>query len=147
MQPVSKRFVFLSGFKRSELRKNEEDNLKRQIRATLGALQAVKSAVVAILYSGLLATSFYLASPHEQSEAQTAESVPASRPPIGVTTSTQNPLQVAILHWYDANLTTQFTTGTAPYAVAFDGSSIWVANNGSNNVIKLRASDGAGPGL
>jgi len=104
----------------SELRKNEEDNLKKQIRAILGALQPVKSAAVAILFSGLLATSFYLASPHEQSEAQTAESAPASRPPIGVTTSTQNPLQVAILHWYDANLTTQFTTGTAPYAVSND---------------------------
>jgi hypothetical protein len=130
-----------------ELRKNEEDNLKKQIRAILGRLQPVKSAAVAILFSGLLATSFvYLAYPHEQSEAQTTKSAPASRPPIGVTTSTQNPLQVAILHWYDANLTTQFTTGTAPNGVAFDGSSIWVANNGSNNVTKLRASDGAALG-
>jgi len=27
--------------------------------------------------------------------------------------------------------------------MAFDGANIWVANNGSNNVMKLRASDGA----
>src|SRR5260370_1883921 len=113
----------------SELRKNEEDNLKKQIRAIPGLLQAVKSAAAAILFSGLLATSFYLASPHEQSEAQTAESAPASRPPIGVTTSTQNPLQIAILHWYDPNLTTQFTPGTAPYPVPFDASTIWQPNN------------------
>ena len=31
----------------------------------------------------------------------------------------------------------------APSGVAFDGANIWVANNGSDNVTKLRASDGA----
>ena len=30
----------------------------------------------------------------------------------------------------------------APYGIAFDGVNIWVANTGSNNVIKIRASDG-----
>jgi len=29
-----------------------------------------------------------------------------------------------------------------PTGVAFDGANIWVANSGSNNVMKLRASDG-----
>jgi YVTN family beta-propeller protein len=29
-----------------------------------------------------------------------------------------------------------------PYGVAFDGANIWVANEGSNNVSKLRVSDG-----
>jgi hypothetical protein len=61
---------------------------------------------------------------------------------IGVTSSTKNPLQVALLRWYDANLTTAFTVGTSPRAVAFDGANIWVANFGSNNVTELRASDG-----
>ena len=44
-----------------------------------------------------------------------------------------------------ANLGT-FAVGTAPRAVAFDGANIWVANSGSNNVTKLRASDGANLG-
>ncbi len=34
-------------------------------------------------------------------------------------------------------------TGAAPWAVAFDGTYIWVTNNGSNNVSRVRASDGA----
>lgn len=37
---------------------------------------------------------------------------------------------------------TQAVGGRAS-AVAFDGTSIWVANSGSNDVTKLRASDGA----
>ena len=32
---------------------------------------------------------------------------------------------------------------TVRYGIAFDGVNIWVANYGSNNVSKLRASDGA----
>src|SRR5690348_737056 len=61
----------------------------------------------------------------------------------GVNQSLKNPLQVALLHWYDADLTTTFDVGTHPYAEAFDGANIWVANLFSNNVTKLRASDGA----
>ena len=33
--------------------------------------------------------------------------------------------------------------GTNPFKVAFDGTNVWVANYRSNNVTKLRASDGA----
>ena len=33
--------------------------------------------------------------------------------------------------------------GEDPYGVAFDGANIWVANENSNTVTKLRASDGA----
>jgi hypothetical protein len=55
----------------------------------------------------------------------------------------QNPLQIAILHWYNANLTTQFTSGTAPYGIAFDGANIWAANIGSNNVTKVSSATGA----
>jgi outer membrane protein assembly factor BamB len=35
-----------------------------------------------------------------------------------------------------------FAVGSSPRGVAFDGTSIWVANESSNNVTKLRASDG-----
>ena len=53
---------------------------------------------------------------------------PAS-PPIGVTSSMRNPLQIAILHWYNANQTTSFAVGTLPTFVAFDGANIWVTTN------------------
>jgi len=65
----------------------------------------------------------------------------------GVTNSTKNPAQIAILHWYEANVTTSFKVGTvpnqfgtAPTSVAFDGANLWVNLGGS--LIKLRASDG-----
>lgn len=38
------------------------------------------------------------------------------------------------------------SVGSFPSAVAFDGANIWVANGGSDNVIKLRASDGTNLG-
>lgn len=53
-----------------------------------------------------------------------------------------NPAQVAILHWYPANLTTSFPVGNTPAGIAFDGANIWVANDFSNSVTELRASDG-----
>jgi hypothetical protein len=36
-----------------------------------------------------------------------------------------------------------FAVGSLPNGVVFDGSNIWVANGGSNNVMKLRKTDGA----
>lgn len=36
-----------------------------------------------------------------------------------------------------------FAVGTNPSAIAFDGANVWVTNYNSNNVTKLRASDGA----
>src|SRR5204863_524129 len=55
-----------------------------------------------------------------------------------------NPQQVALLKWYAANQSgITFAVGSVPTAVAFDGDNIWVANSGSNNVSKLRASNGA----
>ncbi|MCZ6753411.1 MAG: PEGA domain-containing protein [Acidobacteria bacterium] len=54
-----------------------------------------------------------------------------------------NPLQVAILRWYDAISGLQFTVEGFPMGVAFDGANIWVSNQGNHNVMKLRASDGA----
>jgi hypothetical protein len=56
-----------------------------------------------------------------------------------------NPLEVAELRWYQADLTGLFTTnlGTYSYKMAFDGSNIWIVNSQSYTVTKLRASDGA----
>src|ERR1700693_3725278 len=57
-----------------------------------------------------------------------------------------NPLKIALLKWYQANLTTSFNVGNTqksnPYGLAFDGQNIWSANNGEGTVSKLRASDG-----
>ena len=57
-----------------------------------------------------------------------------------------NALQLAILRWYPAGQAASFPVGTDPAGMAFDGANIWVANDGSNNVTKLRASDGANLG-
>ena len=57
-----------------------------------------------------------------------------------------NPLRVAMLRWYEANTTARFSAGINPLDVAFDGANMWVVNNGSNTVTKLRANDGANLG-
>lgn len=55
-----------------------------------------------------------------------------------------NPLQVALLRWYEANESPIFFgVGENPIGAAFDGANIWVANSGAGTVSKLRASDGA----
>ena len=52
--------------------------------------------------------------------------------------------QIALLRWYEAIETGHnFSVGDNPYALAFDGANIWVANAWSDNVTKLRASDGS----
>src|SRR5438067_2058794 len=58
-------------------------------------------------------------------------------PGNGVTDN--NPLQIAILHWYAANLTTPFPVAAGsslPFGIAFDGANMWVTNIGSNDVTK-----------
>jgi len=76
---------------------------------------------------------------HAQKTASQAAQVGAgdSAPPLS------NPLKVALLKWYKANVVTTFPTGTEPVAIAFDGENIWVGNNVSATVNKLRANDGA----
>ena len=61
----------------------------------------------------------------------------------GVTTSNLNPLQVAIKHWYGANLAAQFPVGAYPRGITFDGGNIWVSLQTSNAVLRIRPSDGA----
>lgn len=52
--------------------------------------------------------------------------------------------QVALLRWYGANTTNNsFAVGNKPIGLAFDGASMWVANLNSDNVMKLKASDGS----
>ena len=54
-----------------------------------------------------------------------------------------NPLQVALLRWYEASEAgNDFPVGDEPEGVAFDGANIWVANSDDDTVSKLRASDG-----
>ena len=50
---------------------------------------------------------------------------------------------VGSLRWDLLKPQSNFTVGTGPRGVAFDGANIWVANDGSINVTNLRASDGA----
>jgi YVTN family beta-propeller protein len=70
--------------------------------------------------------------------------------PAGPAGATFNPLQIALLRWYeiaDAGLAVTVgpsTPGSSnPTELAFDGASMWVTNASSNSVTKLRASDGA----
>jgi outer membrane lipoprotein-sorting protein len=72
--------------------------------------------------------------------ADNATQTPTQNWPAG------NPLKIALLKWYPANLTTSFKAGDNPYAVVFDGANIWVSNNGDNTVTKLRANDGTNLG-
>ena len=116
--------------------------MKGQISMVLRVrgLSAGKRLAVPVALCGLVGIVPYLAVTQEQRDMK-----PESQqsPLIGVTSSTQNPLQIALLHWYNADLTTAFAVGSSPRGVTFDGANFWVVNNGSNNVTKLRASDGA----
>src|SRR5512140_630588 len=56
------------------------------------------------------------------------------------TAGSVNPMQVALLRWYPANLSASFAVGSSPAGVAFDGASICLATSSSNTVTKLRAS-------
>jgi hypothetical protein len=64
-----------------------------------------------------------------------------------------NPLQVALLRWYDADTAgNEFPVGrqtvsNGPQGIAFDGSSIWVSSFDDNSVTKVRASDGTNLGV
>ena len=58
-----------------------------------------------------------------------------------------NPLRIATLQWYESNKTgINVPVGANPYGIAFDGANVWVVNQESNNVTKIRTSDGANLG-
>jgi DNA-binding beta-propeller fold protein YncE len=60
-----------------------------------------------------------------------------------------NPLKIALLKWYQANVVTSFPTPPDPMGVVFDGENMWVCTGatGNDKVVKLRASDGANLGV
>jgi hypothetical protein len=58
-----------------------------------------------------------------------------------------NPLRVATLQWYQANQTRlNFSVGSGSEEIAFDGTNIWVLSRNSDQLWKLRATDGANLG-
>jgi DNA-binding beta-propeller fold protein YncE len=57
--------------------------------------------------------------------------------------SANNPIQVALLRWYQANIVTQFSTCTGVNGLAFDGDHVWVACAVDNELEEFNAGDGA----
>ena len=88
--------------------------MKQRIGEIGDKARSVTMVLVGILCAGLLATNRYSARPQDPVESQIGEEALSAQAPTGVTSSMQNPLQIAVLHWYNANLATQFTTATAP---------------------------------
>jgi DNA-binding beta-propeller fold protein YncE len=57
------------------------------------------------------------------------------------------PMQIALFRWFDANIGfSAITVGNLPSALAFDGTNVWVANNGSNTFTRYLATTGAAVG-
>ena len=56
-----------------------------------------------------------------------------------------NPIEDALLRWYPANITAQFSTTTCstPSGLAFDGAHMWVACFGSSELMELNTNDGS----
>ena len=53
--------------------------------------------------------------------------------------------QLALLKWFNANVSASFPSGDSPLGMAFDGSSMWIVNTNSSSVSKLTASTGKFP--
>jgi len=61
--------------------------------------------------------------------------------------SSLNPLDIALLRWYEANQSGIMRgVGNGPSGICFDGTNIWVTNRWDDTVTKLRASDGTNVG-
>jgi len=56
--------------------------------------------------------------------------------------NSQNPIQVALLRWYQANTATTFPTCSGPSVLAFDGKHIWAACDSNSELQEYNASDG-----
>ena len=73
-----------------------------------------------------------------------AEFTVLEAPPLPPFPTSANPMQIALLRWYEAIQTNDaYVTGDGPHGLAFDGANIWVANWNDDTVTKLRASDGS----
>lgn len=58
------------------------------------------------------------------------------------TAQTENPQQIAVLHWYSANQTGSVAIGVIEaYGLAYDGINMWVAEQTKNFVFEYRAND------
>src|SRR5580700_5902178 len=95
-------------------------------------LKVARRFVLVAIFTGVLGLVGHFAKAQDQG-ANLPPPTPTVIPP-------NNPLQVALLRWYPANLTTSFSVGSNPSGVAFDGASIWVTNQLSQTVTRLRAS-------
>ena len=103
----------------------------------------MKKKAYLLVLAGVVLCSVFVVGEAHRAWADDGFYVVASRGPQGAPGASLNPLQIAILRWYPANQALpDIVVGTQPTAIAFDGANIWVANYGSNNVTKLRASDG-----
>jgi DNA-binding beta-propeller fold protein YncE len=70
------------------------------------------------------------------------ETGPAGSTGVGI-----NPLQIALLRWFNTNMGfSAITVGSLPRALAYDGTNMWVANNGSNTITRYLATTGAAVG-
>src|SRR6266566_6445486 len=116
--------------------------MKGQTSLVLDGLKVRKWLSMAVLLCSLLGIVPYLAITQDHTQIGPHTGAQAS-PLLGVTGSAQNPLQIALLHWYNANLITTFKVGGFPSGAAFDGANIWVANYGDGTVTKLRGNNGA----
>ncbi len=52
--------------------------------------------------------------------------------------SSMNPLDIALLRWYEANQAGNiYWSGGSPWSICFDGTNVWVTNYMDNTVTKL----------
>ena len=77
--------------------------MKQRIGAIGDKSRSVTLVLVVIFCAGLLASNRYSARPQETVESQISEEPSSAQPLTGVTSSMQNPLQIAILHRSNAN--------------------------------------------
>ena len=103
--------------------------MRKASNTHMRSIQNCISVIAVCLFCTLLSVQAHQSDggASKATEAGNSEA-PLALPLTGVTSSTQNPLQIAILHWYNANLTTSFAVGTEPVGVALDGANIWVTN-------------------
>ena len=116
-----------------------------QIRLAAGLLEVVTLLLMVAATASLIPGWTQETSAASANAAEQAASNDAQAPTKNWAAG--NPLKIAQLKWYQANLTTSFTVGKTknsnPYGIAFDGANMWTANAGEGTVSKLRASDGA----
>jgi hypothetical protein len=100
-----------------------------RLRTNVYSLSDPRRCVVSNSIRIALLNLFFLSLVSMSADAQT-----------GVTNSDKNAGQIAVLHWYQANLTTTIPIFNASNPT-FDGANIWVLSSDHGFVTKVRASD------